>query len=281
MQQTLYGISGFVTDTLGYPLHALITIENHDDEHTVIYSDSVNGFYNRMIMQGNYDITFSAPDHLSKTMTNVSVTNYSSTFLNVSLVPDPVPVELISFSANNIGSDVILNWQTATEINNSGFEMQRSQMSKVKSQTDWNVIGFVPGFGTSTELKSYSFVDKNLLAGTYQYRLKQIDFDGSFEYSNNIEAEINSPSIFSLEQNYPNPFNPSTIISWQLPVGGLVQLKIFNSLGEEIETLVDEFQEAGTHSKLYIVNSTLSSGVYYYQLRAGEYSSVKKLILMR
>jgi len=154
-------------------------------------------------------------------------------------------------------------------------------MSKVKSQTDWNVIGFVPGFGTSTELKSYSFVDKNLLAGTYQYRLKQIDFDGSFEYSNNIEVEINSPSTFSLEQNYPNPFNPSTIISWLLPVGGLVQLKIFNSLGEEIETLVDEFQEAGTHSKLYIVNSTLSSGVYYYQLRTGEYSSVKKLILMR
>lgn len=283
MQQTLYGITGFVTDTLGNPLHSLITIENHDDDHTVVSSDSISGFYRRMILEGNYDITFSAPDHLSKTMTNVLVTNYSSTVLNVSLVPDPVPVELISFSANNIGSDVILSWQTATEINNSGFEMQRSPMSKTRSQTDWIDIGFVPGFGTTTEVKSYSFIDKNISAGEYQYRLKQIDFDGGFEYSNNIEVEINSPSIFSLDQNYPNPFNPSTIFSWQLPVGGLVQLKIFNSLGEEIETLVDEYQEAGVHSKLYPsgINSTLSSGVYYYQLKAGEYSAVKKFILMR
>ena len=143
------------------------------------------------------------------------------------------------------------------------------------------IICFIPSHGTTSEKQTYSFKDENLSSGKYQYRLKQLDFDGSFEYSNNIEVEINSPSIFSLEQNYPNPFNPSTIISWQLPAGGLVQLKIFNSLGEEIESLVNEYQEAGNHTKLYIVNSTLSSGVYLYQLKAGEFSEVKKFILMR
>ena len=192
-----------------------------------------------------------------------------------------VPVELTSFTATVMQNTVILNWQTATETNNSGFELQRSQMSNVKGQTDWQVVGFVPGFGTTTEPKSYSFIDENLSAGKYQYRLKQIDFDGTFEYSNTIDVEINSPTEFSLEQNYPNPFNPSTNIRYTISSRQFVTLKIFNSLGEEIETLVNEFQEAGVHSKLYILNSTLPSGVYYYQLRSGSFVETKKMILLR
>lgn len=296
MRQTLYGIGGIVTDTLSNPLRAIATIENHDDEHTIIYSDSTNGFYNRMVMQGTYDITFSAPDHQSKIITNVSVTNYFSTVLNVSLVPDPLPVELISFSANNIGSDVILNWQTATEINNSGFEIQFrvGSLQPSVSNQDWNVIGFVPGFGTTTELKSYSFIDENISAGEYQYRLKQVDFDGSFEYSNTIEIEIASPVEFSLEQNYPNPFNPTTKIRYAIPSatlslsGGdeLVTLKVYDILGNEVATLVNRQQSPGTYEVEFNTQQTanhkpLSSGVYFYQLKVAEFSTIKKLILMR
>ena len=197
------------------------------------------------------------------------------------IASDIVPVELTSFTATVQRNSVSLNWQTATETNNSGFELQRSEMSNVKSQTDWQVIGFVPGFGTTTEPKSYSFIDENLSVGNYQYRLKQIDFDGSFEYSNTVEVEISSPTEFSLEQNYPNPFNPSTNIQYSISSRQFVTLKIFNSLGEEIETLVNEFQDAGVHSAFYILNSTLPSGVYYYQLKAGSFVETKKMILLR
>ncbi|HMU44680.1 MAG TPA: T9SS type A sorting domain-containing protein, partial [Ignavibacteriaceae bacterium] len=123
--------------------------------------------------------------------------------------------------------------------------------------------------------------DENLSSGKYQYRLKQIDFDGSFEYSNTIEVEITAPLEFSLEQNYPNPFNPSTNIKYVISSRQFVTLKIFNSLGEEIETLVNEFQDAGVHSKLYIINSTLPSGVYFYELKAGEFVQTRKMLLLK
>ncbi len=199
----------------------------------------------------------------------------------IRIASDIIPVELTSFTASVMRNSVSLNWQTATETNNSGFELQRSEMSNVKGQTDWQIVGFVPGFGTTTEPKSYSYVDENLSVGIYQYRLKQIDFDGTFEYSKVVEVEITSPTEFSLGQNYPNPFNPSTNIKYTISSRQFVTLKIFNSLGEEIETLVNEFQDAGVHSKLYIVNSTLPSGVYYYQLNAGGQALTSKMILLR
>jgi hypothetical protein len=145
----------------------------------------------------------------------------------------------------------------------------------------WEKIGFVDGNGTTTETKSYSFKDKNLTAGKYQYRLKQIDFDGTFEYSNIVEAEILPPAKFSLEQNYPNPFNPSTSIQYAIANRQFVSLKVFNSLGEEVETLVNEYQGAGNHSTFFIVNSTLPSGVYYYQLKAGEFVQTRKMIILK
>ncbi len=125
-----------------------------------------------------------------------------------------VPVELLSFSSSVVDNNVILNWVTATETNNSGFQIERRETKNEKS-AEWKSIEFVNGNGTTTEPQTYSYKDENLSAGKYQYRLKQIDFDGTFEYSNTIEVEINPPAKFSLEQNYPNPFNPSTKISMQ------------------------------------------------------------------
>jgi len=206
-----------------------------------------------------------------------------------------VPVELVAFSASAFSNTVVLNWQTATETNNSGFEMQRSQISNpkgtgVKNQTNWQVIGFVPGFGTITEPKIYSFTDENLSSGKYQYRLKQIDFDGSFEYSQIVEVEITSPTEFALEQNYPNPFNPTTKIKYTIPSTPLsfgeglgVKLLVFDVLGNEVATLVNETQQPGTYEVEFNVGQTssLSSGVYYYQIKSGNFCDTKKMVLLR
>ncbi|MBK6912330.1 MAG: T9SS type A sorting domain-containing protein [Ignavibacteriales bacterium] len=191
-----------------------------------------------------------------------------------------IPVELSSFEVNLDDKNVQLFWQTATETNNSGFVVEKSQMSNVKAQMDWNVIAFVPGFGTTTEPKSYSFIDENLSAGKYQYRLKQIDFDGSYDYSYAIEVEITTPTEFSLEQNYPNPFNPTTTISFSLPETGYTSLKVYDILGNEVANLVNEVKDAGIY-KVQFDGSNLSSGVYVYQLQTGDYIATKKIQMIK
>jgi hypothetical protein len=196
------------------------------------------------------------------------------------------PVELISFSADVNLKDVTLTWSTATETNNQGFEVQRLNDSKSEKLKDWENIGFVDGKGTTTEPQSYSFADENLSAGKYQYRLKQIDFDGTFEYSNIIEVEINSPTKFSLAQNYPNPFNPSTKISWQSPVSSWQTLKVYDILGKEVAILVNEEKPAGSYEVEFnnvetLHATSLPSGVYFYQLKAGDYIKTMKMILLK
>lgn len=185
-----------------------------------------------------------------------------------------VPVELTSFAAASDKNDVILTWNTATELNNQGFEIQR------KITGEFERVGFVEGKGTTTEAQNYLFRDKDLLSGNYTYRLKQTDFDGSFAYSDEVEIEISQPNVFYLGQNYPNPFNPSTNIKYSIPADGNVTLKIYDILGEEVSTLVNEFQQAGTFDVVFD-GSNLSSGVYYYQLTSGELTSTKKMMLTK
>jgi photosystem II stability/assembly factor-like uncharacterized protein len=189
------------------------------------------------------------------------------------------PVELTSFEASVIVNDVILNWTTATEINNQGFEVERSQKTEVGSQ-NWETIGFVPGFGTTTEPKSYSFSDNDLSSGKYSYRLKQIDFDGSFEYLQEIEVDVFSPMEFVLYQNYPNPFNPTTIISWQSPVGSHQSLMVYDILGNEVATLVDEYKPAGKY-EIEFNASGLTSGVFFYKLQMESFVQIRKMILIK
>ena len=209
-------------------------------------------------------------------------------------ISGPIPVELISFTADVNDNAVTLLWQTATETNNSGFEVERSQMSKVKSQTEWQRIGFVEGKGTTTEIQSYSFTDKPE-PGMYKYRLKQIDFNGTFAYSSEVEAEVRAPNVFSLEQNYPNPFNPTTKIKYTIPEtgnpllggarGGLVTLKVFDILGNEVATLVNEEQAPGQYeiefSVAQVSRPEITSGIYFYQLKAGSFIETKKMILLK
>ncbi|HRP91629.1 MAG TPA: choice-of-anchor D domain-containing protein [Ignavibacteriaceae bacterium] len=197
---------------------------------------------------------------------------------------DVVPVEMITFSAFVQGGNVNLNWITATETNNSGFEIQRS-LSPTPSLKEgaldhWEKIGFEKGNGTTTERSYYSFVDESPLNGKIYYRLKQIDYDGTFEYSNEIEVEVGAPLTYALEQNYPNPFNPITTIRFAAPVSGNVKLTIFNSLGESVESLQNGFLEAGFH-KVSWDASKYSSGVYYYRLESENFNSVKKMIVLK
>jgi photosystem II stability/assembly factor-like uncharacterized protein len=197
-----------------------------------------------------------------------------------------IPVELSSFSANATAQNVLLNWSTATETNNRGFEIER-QVSTKKNKVGgrWETIGFVDGYGTTTLTHSYSYTDENVLPGKYYYRLKQIDFDGSFEYSKEIEVEVTPPTKFSLEQNYPNPFNPTTTIKYTIPNVGtsfmkFIKLKVYNTLGEEVATLVNEEKPAGSYTVKFN-GSNLPSGVYIYRLTVGSYSAAKKLILLK
>jgi hypothetical protein len=186
-----------------------------------------------------------------------------------------LPVELVSFTATAIMSNSIrLDWYTATEINNYGFEVER------KSSNNWQKIGFVQGHGNSNSPKQYSFTDNKLIGGSkFQYRLKQTDNDGQFEYSNIIEVKV-IPKEYLLSQNYPNPFNSSSIIKYSIPKSSQVSLKIFNTLGEELETLVNEERPVGSYEVNWNAGN-LPSGVYFYSLQAGDFVQARKMILLK
>lgn len=187
----------------------------------------------------------------------------------------PLPVELVSFNANPLGSDVTLNWTTASELNNAGFEIERSQ-----NGLDFTQIGFVTGKGNSAELNSYSYTDLALKNGKYFYRLKQVDYDGSFEYSKIIQTEIVfSPAQFELTQNYPNPFNPTTTIKFSVPADDNANLTVFNALGQEVAILFNGEVKAGTQYEVTFDAKSLSSGVYFYRLKSSANTSVKKMII--
>ncbi len=190
----------------------------------------------------------------------------------------PLPVELTSFTAEATGSTVLIKWATATEINNRGFEIQR------KAEGDYFTVGYVGGHGTATIPYNYAYSDKDVPSGSYSYRLKQIDYNGAFEYSPEIEVTVGAET-FVLQENYPNPFNPSTIISYQIPIKSKVQLKVLDILGREVATLVNAEQEAGSYKVEFSAarNSIppLSSGVYFYQLRADPSASSGTVVITR
>ena len=187
----------------------------------------------------------------------------------------PLPVELVSFSANLKESFVQLNWKTATEVNNYGFEVQRKNVSG-----EWKKVGFVKGNGNSNSPKHYTFSDKTVHSGKYFYRLKQIDIDGSFNYSKIVEVDVSAPVKYELSQNFPNPFNPTTVIKYSIPEDNYVTIKLYNVLGKEIGTLVNDFKQAGKY-KVSFDGSNLPSGIYFYTIQSGNFRQVKKMILQK
>jgi hypothetical protein len=214
---------------------------------------------------------------------NVRVRSYSTIEPTTTVggeVPNPLPVELNSFSALVIGSKVKLNWKTETEVSNYGFDVERKVGSRLSEAGNFEKIGFVEGNGNSNSPKYYSFEDNNLTAGKYSYRLKQIDTDGQFEYSKVIEINLDRPMKYELSQNYPNPFNPVTTIQFSIPEAGDVKLVVYNVLGEQVAELVNENKEAGVHT-INFNAAELNSGLYIYKLTAGNFRAVKKLMLVK
>jgi hypothetical protein len=186
-----------------------------------------------------------------------------------------VPVELTSFTVRSAASGIMLNWTTATETNNLGFEIERN------TDYGWMTIGFKDGAGSSTEPTNYSFIDKDKLKGNVSYRLKQIDFDGTTEFSDVVEAEVQiALSEFSLEQNYPNPFNPTTKIEFRSHESEFTTLKVFDILGGEVTTLVNKILPAGEHSFNFNAGE-LPTGIYFYKINAGTYSQTRKMMLLK
>ena len=194
---------------------------------------------------------------------------------SVFVTTSPIPVELTSFASIIENERVILNWETATETNNYGFDIERSTKS-----SSWTKVGFVKGSGNSTEPKQYSFVDNYPTGGTnFNYRLKQIDFDGHFKYSETVNVVV-LPKGISLSQNYPNPFNPTTTIRYELSKQGDISLKVYDETGREVRTLVDKNQQAGRYQVTFNA-SDLASGVYFYTLREDGFSETKKLMVIK
>ena len=220
------------------------------------------------------------PFEFSGTATIPGTLNLSSAYLFM-IYDGIIPVELTSFTANVSGPNVQLNWSTATETNNQGFEVQRNY-----NQSGWTLLGFIDGNGTTTEPQTYSFTDNNVKEGSYSYRLKQIDYDGSFNYSDIVEVTVgNIPDEYKLLQNYPNPFNPSTMIRYQVPQKSNVTIKVYNLLGREIKTLFNGPVQPGYHdvewNGLNNHGIQMSSGIYIYRMTAGTFTGSGKMILMK
>jgi len=205
---------------------------------------------------------------------------YGKLDINAASSESELPVELTSFSATTIGSLIKLSWSTSTEVNNYGFEIERKVGSPQSAIYNYEKIGFLNGNGNSNSPKSYSYQDNSISAGKYSYRLKQIDNDGQFEYSEVIEIDLGLPTEYELTQNYPNPFNPSTKISWQSPVSSHQTLKVYDVLGNEVATLVNEYKPAGSYEVTFDASS-LSSGIYLYKIQSGNFIQTKKMILIK
>lgn len=191
-----------------------------------------------------------------------------------------IPVELSSFTANTVGNNVDLRWITITETNTKAFFVQKMKANTRNKDIEWETVAEINAKGTSSEVNHYSYVDKNVLAGSYLYRLKIIDIDGSFDVSEQVSAVISNPTKVSLAQNYPNPFNPETLIKFEIPQNSFVNLTIFNIIGEKVATLVNENLEAGIYEKRFNAQE-LSNGIYLYKLVNGNSTITKKMLLIK
>ena len=210
--------------------------------------------------------------------------------------PGALPVQMTSFGATSNRFDAILHWTTATEVDNLGFEIERRSVSGYESgvpgsqleprnpelTNSWSKVGFVSGSGTSSSSREYEFVDANVPAGRYAYRLKQVDHSGSGTYFTASEVEIGTaPKVLSLGANYPNPFNPGTTIEFTFPENGKASLRVFNMIGQEVATLFDKTAEAGRLYWATFSASSLPSGLYFYRLEFGKQSIVKRMLLVK
>jgi hypothetical protein len=191
-----------------------------------------------------------------------------------------IPVALNNFTADVNQDKVTLSWETSSELNNLGFFIERRNISSEESEAEWVEIGFKEGRGNSTERNLYRFEDYPFYDGTYHYRLKQVDYDGTSEYSNVVEVNLFTVKTFELSQNYPNPFNPTTTIGFHLPEASFISLKVFDALGAEIETIAEGKYPAGVHEVIFDAEN-ISSGLYMYRIISGTKELTRKMMVVK
>ncbi len=207
----------------------------------------------------------------SVTFTTTSFSDFTLTDANA-----PLPVELSTFTASVNGRVVKLDWKTETEVNFAAFQIERKNADGL----NWTKVTEIKAAGSSNAPKDYSYSDRNITAGNYNYRLKMIDNDGTYKYSKVVEAGVAKPTAFKLEQNYPNPFNPTTTINYDLPIDAQVQINIYSITGQLVKILVQEKQSAGYYSVPFNA-AGLASGTYIYQLRAGSFIQSSKMVILK
>ncbi len=257
--------------TLKYDENLLGEIPN---ESKLVPAKSENGVsYTPYQIQGTGAGQF-AIDTNSNTITIYGLTSFS--YFTLGNSDSPLPVELSSFTHTLNKRDVELKWATSFEINNAGFEVQRK-----KESGDFIKIAFVAGKGNSGTLNNYNYSDRFLESGKYYYRLKQIDLNGNYKYYDlNTFIEIGTPSKYNLSQNYPNPFNPLTRINYDLPAANFVSIKVYDARGCEVQTLVNQKQNSGSYY-IDFNAASLSSGIYFYKIDAGDFKETKKMVLVK
>ncbi|MFA6468898.1 MAG: T9SS type A sorting domain-containing protein [Bacteroidota bacterium] len=273
VQNDTYSVNGEAQSGWAYSQTSVFTIEITQSSSTQIYikvtrgsdvygptAKTVSGRLNSIKLYiGN---TFNSDNPNNLYFNNLEIRN-----------TDPLPVELTSFTAIAKGNGVELAWKTATEVNNHGFDVERMELNQ------WKKIAFVEGNGTTNAPKSYSYTDATA-SGTISYRLKQIDRDGQFSYSNVVEVTASAPAQYALLQNHPNPFNPTTNIQYSVAASGFVSLKVYDMLGKEVATLVNAVQNAGPHVVPFAA-SQFPSGIYFYTLKTNNFTSTRKMLLVK
>ncbi len=260
----LHSGNNYIYDKSGAAIDVLTPVSGTPGTYNLEVVMSKNQFY----IGGNWNSMIPGGQAVGYSADNAG---YIATFTVAEL-----PVELSSFTAAVSKNVVNLEWATATEINNYGFEVEKSA-----DKTNWNKIGFVNGNGNSNSVKYYSYSDKdNTTNGTVYYRLKQLDNNGGYEYLNVVEANINMPVKFELGQNFPNPFNPTTKINYSIPEASSVKLTIYNAIGQVVNVVNDGFKSAGSYT-LEVDGSRFNSGVYFYKLEAGNNTQIRKMVLVK
>ncbi len=277
------------TSGTGFEAKAVLKTRTGISNAALYYSSSQAGPYIPAsfggMVQDTFYTTFSVPAGADTVYYYLEAASVSGRTVKKPLVApeglmkhavDPLlPVELVSLTVSVGSGEVVLDWSTASETNNRGFEIERKTVNG-----NWQTIGFTPGAGNSSEPKEYTYTDRNPPAELMQYRLKQIDFNGTSAYSAVQAVQLTGARQFSLEQNYPNPFNPATKLQYSVSENTTVQLRVFNIYGEQVTTLVDQHQEAGEYSVDFIP-ANLAAGVYYYVLEAGNFKQARKMIYLK
>jgi len=212
---------------------------------------------------------------LGVSSTNLFAGTNSNGVYRIALTDFTFPVELNSFTGLAGGTTVALQWTTATEINNYGFDIERDL------NNSWTKIGFVAGNGSSNVPHSYSYTDNVGSVGTYSYRLKQIDHDGAFVYSQAVQVKIAVPKVLTLSQNYPEPFNSSTTIQFTVPNNGRATLRVYNAIGQEVATLFNDEAAASVVHQVQFNGSNLASGIYLSRLEFGGKIQAEKMLLLK